>query len=99
MSNNKSLNVLTFVPGEDFWNVVTCACRYCLGRRTYMPYTVTEWIMENCEGKMPKKTLAVMINDIEGARNEFEGTMDVEIWDQFEGWLTKQLNGEERANA
>ncbi len=104
MSKSKSLSPeLVIIPGEDFWSVLICACRYCLGRMTYMPSTVTEWIIENCEGRMPEKTIYVMLHDIQEQREMGERSgwkslgdpCDVKTWERFEAWLKeqqKQLN-------
>lgn len=89
---------MNILPGEDFWSVLICACRYCMGRKTYMPSTVTEWIMENCEGRVPEKTIAVMLHDIQsqrefGARlnrNSLGDPCDVRTWQRFEAWLIEQ---------
>lgn len=95
---NEIKPVLSIVPGEDFWSVLICACRYCLGRMTYMPSTVTEWIMENCEGRMPEKTIYVMLHDIQEQREMGERSgwkslgdpCDVKTWERFEAWLKEQ---------
>ena len=99
VSKTKSLfPELVIVPGEDYWSVLICACRYCLGRMTYMPSIVTEWIMENCEGRMPEKTIYVMLQDIQKQRefgerfnrNSLGDPCDVKTWEQFEEWLKEQ---------
>jgi len=89
---------MSILPGEDFWSVLICACRYCMGRQTYMPRTVTEWIMENCKGRMPENTITVMLNDIQQQReygergnwNSLGDPCDVHTWERFESWLLQQ---------
>ncbi len=87
--------VLPIIPGEDFWSVLICACRYCLGRQTYMPSTVTEWIMENCEGRMTEKTIYVMLKDIHdkreiGGQKSLGADIDIETWERLEPRLQEQ---------
>lgn len=73
---------------NDFNAVLICAVRYCLGRRTYMPSLVTEWIMHNMHGQLPKKDLNIMLDDIESQRGMGLGDpCDVQTWNRFEEWL------------
>ena len=51
---------------DDFGVVLNCAIRYCLGRQTYMPSLVTEFIKPLLP-QLDKNTLMWMrfLNDIE----------------------------------
>lgn len=51
---------------EDFGTILICAVRYSLGRQSYMPSLVQEYIrpMLRC---LDKKTLSVIQRDIEEA--------------------------------
>ena len=85
------------ITPEDnhFECLLISAVRYCIGRRTYMPEAVTVWIMGNCKGKLSKKTVSVMIRDIDEAHG-LGDKCDVETWMRFRKWLTEQEahNGE-----
>lgn len=74
-----------------FGAVLICAVRYCLGRRTYMPELVTDWIMGNCKGKLLLNDIRIMIHDIEahGARGReaYGDPCDVKTWMGFLEWL------------
>lgn len=48
---------------EDFGFVCNCTVRYCLGRRTYMPWTVMGFIKPVLP-VLDDKTLYVMARDI-----------------------------------
>lgn len=79
---------------KEFFNaVLTCAVRYCIGRMTYMPGLVTDWIMEHCEGLLTNRTVSVMIEDIDRAASHDNLGMscDVDTWMKFRKWLTTQV--------
>lgn len=69
--------------------ILISAVRYCIGRRTYMPDIVTEYIMHNFDGKLSKKTIGVMIRDIDEAHG-LGDRCDVDVWMKFKAWLHKQ---------
>ena len=48
---------------EDFCTILICAIRYCLGRQTYMPSLVTDFIRPLLP-HLDDKTLRVMRADI-----------------------------------
>lgn len=73
---------------DDFGAVLNCAVRYCIGRETYMPGLVTDWIMSHCQGKLNEKTRYVMAHDIDSAK--YLGMdCDVRVWRRFREWLTE----------
>ena len=53
---------------EDLKTIMICAVRYSLGRQTYMPELVTGWIMNNCDGKLDKGRIEIMMRDIQEQR-------------------------------
>lgn len=77
---------------EFFGAVLNCAVRYCLGRATYMPGLVTDWIMGNCKGLLTANTLFVMKRDIDEAesRNGLGMDCDVRTWKRFRAWLEEE---------
>ena len=52
------------VDEQDFGTVCVCALRYAMGRKTYMPSLVRDFVRPLLT-QLPDKTLAVMINDCE----------------------------------
>lgn len=52
------------VDEQDFGTVCVCALRYAMGRETYMPSLVRDFV-RSLLPKLPGKTLAVMIKDCE----------------------------------
>lgn len=52
------------VDAQDFGTVCICALRYAMGRETYMPSLVRDFVRPLLN-RLPDKTLAVMINDSE----------------------------------
>ena len=49
---------------EDFESVLICAIRYCLGRRTYMPHIVIQFVEERID-TLSQQTITCIIRDIE----------------------------------
>lgn len=83
------------IPDPDmceFGAVLNCAVRYCLGRMTYMPGLVTDWIMNHCGGMLTSKTLYVMRKDIEEAKAEDRLGMDMDkqMWEKFLRWVKEE---------
>ena len=84
---------------DDFYAVLICAVRYCLGRRTYMPGLVTTWIMGNVP-KLPAGQALIMLRDINDQRRFGErigkqtlgDACDVKVWERFEGWLQGRIS-------
>lgn len=83
---------IPLVQIDDFGAVLNCAVRYCIGRRTYMPGLVTDWIMGNCDGLLTDKTIYVMKCDIDEAaeRTALGDDCDVRTWQKFRDWLNSQ---------
>ena len=52
------------VDEQDFGTVCVCALRYAMGRETYMPSLVRDFVRPLLT-QLPDKILAVMINDCE----------------------------------
>lgn len=79
---------------EDFGAVLICAVRYALGRRTYMPSLVTEYIMGHCHLTLDSNTLGVMIRDIEeqgkNGPDAYGDTWDEKTWRKFLDWCKKE---------
>ena len=84
--------IMLDLDNDHFGAVLNCAVRYCLGRQTYMPGLVTDWIMGNCAGILNEKTLAVMIRDIDEYAQKYSlgDDCDVRQWQKFGVWLIEQ---------
>ena len=93
MAKVKPITIRIAPDQIDFFGaVLNCAVRYCLGRKSYMPGLVTDWIMEHCHGLLTEKTIHVMKRDIDEAR-ERDGLgmrCDVVTWLKFREWLEKE---------
>ena len=89
----------TIPISDNLYTVAICAVRYALGRRTYMPGLVTDWVMENFTGRMPKGTAEIMLRDIQeqremGERAKYDSLgdpCDVRTWEKFEAWLKEEI--------
>lgn len=77
---------------DFFGAVLNCAVRYCLGRATYMPGLVTDWIMQHCGGILTAKTIGVMKRDIDEAASHAGLGMDCDVrtWMKFREWLEEE---------
>jgi hypothetical protein len=64
---SKSTRRLLDPAREDFGTILNCAVRYALGRRTYMPGTVMDFITPLLP-EIDNKTLYVLDQDITDAR-------------------------------
>ena len=104
MKNEKDYQVFVVKHDEidDFGAVMNCAVRYCIGRESYMPRLVIDFIRKHPE-MLNAKTIGVMIRDIEKAKDEplteWEIThgrtglgLDYQHtrWLQFRDWLKEQ---------
>lgn len=93
MARQKTITIKITPDQIDYFGaILNCAVRYCLGRRTYMPGLVTDWIMQHCDGLFTAKTLGVMKRDIDeaAARDGLGDSCDVRTWVNFRAWLEKQ---------
>ena len=67
---------------EDFCTILICAIRYCLGRQTYMPSLVTDFIRPLLP-YLDNKTLNIIEKDIRVAESYGNETIDKPIWVRF----------------
>ena len=86
---------------ENMNAILICAVRYCIGRQTYMPGLVQEWIMRH-EELLTKGTMEIMIRDIDEADRihhfehfDIDGLGDPKIdrpgWERFREWLKERV--------
>lgn len=52
---------------QDFGTICVCALRYAMGRQTYMPQLVRDFVRPLLP-KLPDKTIGVMVNDCDFQR-------------------------------
>ena len=62
--------------------ILICAIRYCLGRQTYMPSLITDFIRPLLP-HLDNKTLSVIENDIRNAESYGNEKIDKPIWVRF----------------
>lgn len=68
---------------DDFFGtVLNCAIRYCIGRRTYMPSLVQDFIRPLLP-HLSDKTLWCMERDIREAKNYGDPNIDEPDWKRF----------------
>lgn len=75
---------------RDFGTVCGCAVRYSLGRQTYMPSLVQQFINRNLK-QIDSYSLAVMARDIKEAPSYGNKTIDKHGWMNFLAVLEKEL--------
>ena len=75
---------------RDFGTVCGCAVRYSLGRQTYMPSLVQQFINRNLK-QIDSYSLAVMARDIKEAPSSGNETIDKPGWRNFLAVLEKEL--------
>ena len=66
---------------SDFGALCTCAIRYCIGRRTYMPSLIVGYLTTIIP-KLETRTLVVIATDIRGAAN-LDDDCDAAVWNRF----------------
>lgn len=79
MAKNKQLTV---PMDEDFETILICAVRYSLGRMTYMPHVVMDYIRPLLP-QLSTKALAVFQRDIKGAYSYGDANIDEPAWIKF----------------
>lgn len=84
---------------DDFCLVCICAVRYCLGRRTYMPWSVMSFIKQFLPA-LSDNTLYVMARDIAEADNLGDAEIDAPMWAEFLAEIEKERKrGKNNENA
>lgn len=94
----KEIDKMPVIPAfpdqdDDFGAVINCAIRYCLGRYSYMPGVIIDWIMKCCDGRLTDRTIYCAKSDIDSAATD--GCLDKpddirQEWKLFRRWLDKQ---------
>lgn len=92
--------------GENFGIICLCAMRYALGRQTYMPSLVQDYIRGHI-GEIDSETIEIMIRDIDTADKitahmmsdghilSLDGLGDTKIdrpgWERFRAFLREKM--------
>ena len=76
--------------GRDFGTVCGCAVRYSLGRQTYMPSLVQQFVIRNLN-LIDGYSLAVMVRDVKEAPSYGNEIIDKPGWMNFLAVLEKEL--------
>lgn len=85
--------MITIANENDFKDIVICALRYSLGRRTYITQTTADFI-KNYPSIIDNRVKQVMLNDL---KEYFDGRgilwhdddCDYNTWLDFKEWLEK----------
>lgn len=93
----KVLNSEFKLDTDDLNDLIVCAFRYALGRRTYIVHTITEIIKANLSA-LESRTIEVMLQDIErqheyekvGIEKAFGDDCDRERWMEVEVLLNAE---------
>ena len=84
-SLNKSI-----IPDDNFGALCTCAIRYCIGRESYMPSLIINYLTPLLP-LLDNRTLAVMKKDIEHADYWGDEVIDKPLWRKFWAYIEAEL--------
>lgn len=71
---------------DDFILILMAAIRYSLGRKTYMPSTVCQWIITHCSNMFDTADIDTMLRDINSAP-DLGDKIDAEWWGKLKTFL------------
>lgn len=71
----------------ELQDIVICALRYAIGRKTYVTEEVTSYIMKHPE-LINTRVKMIMLRDLQDINDYYEDTdIDYQIFKGFEQWL------------
>lgn len=76
--------------GEDFNILCTCAVRYAIGRRSYMPSLVIQAIVPWLQ-YLENRTLVVMVRDIDEEKDLGDEHVDRPLWLAFKSRVEREI--------
>ena len=80
---SKKAKDISINPKDDeFGLILNCAVRYAIGRQTYMPHAVMDYIRPLLP-HLTGRTLGVLINDIEKSGSYGDEIIDKPNWMRF----------------
>lgn len=85
---------------HDFCFVITCAFRYCLGRRTYAPHIFVEFVTPMLK-YLDDISLACIVRDIEAADHSGDlgdPSIDRPVWISFKSLVSDEINNRKERN-
>ena len=90
----KSCKICTRIDptDDDFGAVLNCAVRYALGRRTYMPHLVIDYIVPILPS-LTDKTLWCFERDLSSATNFGDSQIDEPHWREFLKLVKDEIEG------
>lgn len=80
---------------EDFETILVCAIRYALGRSTYMPGLVADYVTPFVP-MLSKKTLGCIEKDLSNTSNYGDENIDKPIWMELLSKVREELNKDEK---
>lgn len=93
-------NSMVDPTNDGFGAVCNCAARYCLGRRSYMPSLICEYIIPLLP-ELTDKTLDCFERGIAERKRtgfDFGDSCDCETWDAFYKAVCKEIEGREHGS-
>nr|DAO18408.1 MAG TPA: hypothetical protein [Caudoviricetes sp.] len=98
--SKRSLNIMAMIDprDDDFGAICNCAVRYAVGRRTYMPSLVIDFITPHL-GELSDKTLWCFQSDLEERKNgffDFGDEFDKTNWMSFLDAVNKEIKRREK---
>lgn len=76
---------------DDLGSVLICAVRYCIGRRTYMPMVVIDFIVPLLP-ILNDTTILCMERDVREANNYGDSNIDYPGWMNFLGKIHSEID-------
>lgn len=74
----------------DLKDIVICALRYAIGRKTYVTSEISEYIMEHPE-LIDLRVRDVMLRDLEEIDNYYKkDAIDYKVFDKLRKWLKER---------
>ena len=72
--------------------IALCAVRYCMGRTTYMPGLVTDWMRRHWNELPPRDRFNIQrdVKDFVEGGQSMGDSCDVDTWQSFLRWMQAQ---------
>lgn len=93
LNQNRTFTELD-ISSEEFGSLVICAIRYCIGRRTYMPHVIIDFVSPLI-GSLSSTALNCINRDISQAINTNslgDEIIDTPAWKKFYDKINEELN-------
>jgi len=72
--------------------IALCAVRYCMGRTTYMPGLVTDWVRRHWNELPPRDRFNIQrdVQEFVESGRSMGDSCDVDTWKSFLRWMQAQ---------